>query len=293
MKGKIKTTWAGRVHIESGSDNWGNEGRCQPTNLDKLINLIFVQSNLYAQQTGREFQTNAKEMIGFCGHKLHYEYQSTTNCSKLLRMWTVYWKQGNKNHHFSGKAKSNKNDKGFKICPVINHFSNSFSNAISNDELQSVDEHMVKFKGRSWMKKYVKKKAIKWGLKFWCCCASATGYLYQLDLYLGKKDEVELNLGESVVLKMCRVPEKKVIALCTLTTFSIVAYWFQRCSKKTFMAWELLKATEEECQCYSDKKMKRGDSDYQFSTDFDCCKWMDNQPVVMLFSNIEGMQTNV
>ena len=74
------------------------------------------------------------------------------------------------------------------------------------------------------MKKYVKKKAIKWGLIFWCCCASATGYLYQLDLYLGKKDEVELNLGESVVLKMCRVPEKKVIALCTLTTFSIVAY---------------------------------------------------------------------
>ena len=39
------------------------------------------------------------------------------------------------------------------------------------------------------------------------------------------------------------------------------------------------------------KKLKRGDSDYQFSTDAGCCKWMDNRSVVMLFSNIEGMQT--
>ena len=37
--------------------------------------------------------------------------------------------------------------------------------------------------------------------------------------------------------------------------------------------------------------MNRGDSDYQFSTNFGCCKWMDKQTVVMLFSNIEGMQT--
>ena len=41
----------------------------------------------------------------------------------------------------------------------------------------------------------------------------------------------------------------------------------------------------------SDKEMKRGDSDYQFSTDVGCCKWMDNRSVVMLCSNIEGMQT--
>ena len=39
----------------------------------------------------------------------------------------------------------------------------------------------------------------------------------------------------------------------------------------------------------SDRKRKRGDSDHQFSTDVGCCKWMDNQSVVMLFSNIEGI----
>ena len=41
----------------------------------------------------------------------------------------------------------------------------------------------------------------------------------------------------------------------------------------------------------SEKKTKRGDSGYQFSTDVVCCKWMDNRYVEMLFNNIEGMQT--
>ena len=49
------------------------------------------------------------------------------------------------------------------------------------------------------MKQYVKNKPIKWGFKFWYCCASETGYIYQLDLYLGKKESAEENLGTSVV----------------------------------------------------------------------------------------------
>ena len=34
------------------------------------------------------------------------------------------------------------------------------------------------------------------------CCVSKTGYLYQLDLYLGKKEKTEEILGPSVVLKV-------------------------------------------------------------------------------------------
>ena len=41
---------------------------------------------------------------------------------------------------------------------MTDHFKNSFSDTVSNDELQSVDKHMVKFKGRPSMKQYVKKK---------------------------------------------------------------------------------------------------------------------------------------
>ena len=47
----------------------------------------------------------------------------------------------------------------------------------------------------------VKSKSIKWGFKFWYCCASETGYPYQFDLYLGINERPEKNLGPGVALK--------------------------------------------------------------------------------------------
>ena len=45
----------------------------------------------------------------------------------------------------------------------------------------------------------MKNKPIKWGFKFWYHCTSKTGYLYQFDLYLDKKESREKNFGLSVV----------------------------------------------------------------------------------------------
>ena len=56
------------------------------------------------------------------------------------------------NLHFSGNAKDDKSDKGYKVRSLINYFSQSFSECVSDDCTQSNDEHMVKFTGRSSMK---------------------------------------------------------------------------------------------------------------------------------------------
>ena len=61
---------------------------------------------------------------------------------------------------------------------------------------------MVKLKGPSSMKNYVKNNAIKWGFKFWHYCGSEAGYLYQFDLYLCKNESTEENLGPGAFLKM-------------------------------------------------------------------------------------------
>ena len=65
-----------------------------------------------------------------------------------------------RNLHFLDNAKDD------KVRYLINHFNQSFSNSVSNDESQSIFKHMVKFKGRSSMKQYVKSKPIKRGFKF-------------------------------------------------------------------------------------------------------------------------------
>ena len=182
--------------------------------------------------------------------------------------------------------------KEFKIRSVINHFNDSFSNAVFNDELQSFDEHMVKFKGRFSIKHYVKKKPIKCGFKFCYPCASTIGYLYKLELYLGKKDEAELNLGESVVSKMCKVLEK---SLCTVyfDNFFNSPLLISNLFKKGIYGVGTAQSNRREMPALpSDKRMKRGVSDYQFSTEIGSCKWMDNWSVAMLFSNTEGIQTD-
>ena len=73
--------------------------------------------------------------------------------------------------------------------------SKKVQNYQSDDFDQSIDEHMTKFQGHSSMKQYLQLKPIKWGFKWWFRCASSTGYLYEFDLYLVKKN-IEVNLAE-------------------------------------------------------------------------------------------------
>ena len=88
-----------------------------------------------------------------------------------------------------------KTDKAFKIRPVIDHLNSKFSDVLSHDSEQSIDEHMMRFKGRSGMKQYIKSKPIKWGFKFWFRCSSKYGYLHQMDIYLGRKQTPSFNVG--------------------------------------------------------------------------------------------------
>ena len=50
--------------------------------------------------------------------------------------------------HFADNRKHDKTDKVFKMRPVIDHLNSKFSEELSIDSEQSIDEHMVKFKGR-------------------------------------------------------------------------------------------------------------------------------------------------
>ena len=94
-----------------------------------------------------------------------------------------------------------------KVTKVKNqiNFKWSFSNSVSNYDSESIEEHMVNFKGRSSMRQYVTSKPIKLGLKFWYCSASEAGYLYHFDLYFGKKRSEEEILRPGVVLKVTNI----------------------------------------------------------------------------------------
>lgn len=56
---------------------------------------------------------------------------------------------------------------------------------VSPEELHSIDEIMVAFKGRSFLKQYLPNKPSKCGLKLWGR-SEISGYIYDFGIYQGK-----------------------------------------------------------------------------------------------------------
>ena len=189
------------------------------TELEELLELIAEQSNLYAHQNGRNFTVTKEELKAFLGINF---VMAINQLPTIAESWKVDNMIGNngiqntmiqnrfckilQNLHFADNRQDDKTNKAIKMRPVIDHLNSKFFEVPSNDSEQSIDEHMVKFKGRSGMKQYIKSKPIKWGFKFWFRCSSKSAYLYQTDIYLRRRKTPEFNLGlgEEVVLQLTK-----------------------------------------------------------------------------------------
>ena len=143
------------------------------------------------------------------------------------------------------------------------------------------------------MKQYMQNKPIKRGFKMWCRADSKTGYLFQFDLYTGKKNYgTEIGLGESVVLELTK----------TLAGLGCEIY-FDNFFNSPMLQYKLAKQNLKACGTVrtnrkntpknlpSDKDMKRGDI---YSTSFQgisFVKWMDNRAVHLLTNFLSPVPT--
>ena len=96
------------------------------------------------------------------------------------------------------------NDWLAKVCPVITALQKSFLEAYKPHRENAIDEAMIKFKGRSSLKQYLPMKPIKCRFKVWVRADSHNGYLCNFEIYTGKEDSIETNLGAKVVKKLSR-----------------------------------------------------------------------------------------
>lgn len=70
----------------------------------------------------------------------------------------------------------------------------------------SIDEAIVKFKGRLGMKQYMPMKPIKRGIKVWVCAEASSGFVCDFQVYTGKRQDgaAEQNLGYRIVHDLTR-----------------------------------------------------------------------------------------
>jgi len=86
-------------------------------------------------------------------------------------------------------------DRAHKVRPVIRSVLEKCQTLYVPHRENSVDEAMVKFKGRSSLKQYMPKKPIKRGYKVWCRCDAHNGFTCDFQVYLGASDSPEKDLG--------------------------------------------------------------------------------------------------
>lgn len=265
-----------------------------------LLKLILTETKLYAMQKGIVFDTNEDELLAFLGitiimsiHKLPSTrlYWSTNPVFTVPVVSNVMtrdrYEEIRSLLHFMDNNKQPKRDnpnydKAYKVRSVINHFNKTFSETMRATKSQAIDEHMIRFKGQNSMKQYMKNKPISWGFKLWCRCDTETGYLFQFDIYTGKKTNKQIGLGESVVYQLCE----------PLYGLDCEVY-FDNFFNSPTLQLELLRKNLKACGTVrsnrkhtptgfpSDKKMKRGDIVSKVSNGVYCTKWMDNRAVFM------------
>lgn len=156
----------------------------------------------------------------------------------------------------------------------------------------SIDESMIKFKGRSSLKQYLPKKPIKRGFKVWTLADSKNGYVYDFEIYKGKDSERRSSLGEHVVKKFVSDLEfsyRKVYFDNYFTSPDLIDYLY----KKGIYAAGTVRVDRKYMPKEFSKSinlLKRGEYEYITSDNVVLYKWMDRK-LVFLLSNFHDPNT--
>ncbi|XP_016655726.1 piggyBac transposable element-derived protein 3-like [Acyrthosiphon pisum] len=278
----------------------------------KLINPIteniLDQSNLYATQKNKNLNLRENELLSFFGINFCMGYHK-------LPSYKHYWKGAKdlnvpaisevmtrdrfveilSNIHVNNNENisQNKKDKLFKLRPMIDSLNQIFLESSSGTRELSVDESMIKFKGRSTIKQYNPMKPIKRGYKLWCI-ADQNGYIMKFTVYQGKNETLEkefenTNLGERIVLQLTKPfwNESRIVFFDNyFTTFSLLE---KLRTQQTLACGTIRQNRKGMPQNFKkDSEIPRGEFDYRFSTSgIGIFKWKDNK-VVHIASNYHG-----
>ncbi|BES89619.1 Hypothetical protein NTJ_02426 [Nesidiocoris tenuis] len=188
---------------------------------NKLLDHIALETNKYAlQKNGEELGVTRAEIEMYIGILIHMGIvpmpQVPLYWSKPCRYPPVAdvmsrnrFEKIKQYFHLNDNTLEKKRgdagyDKLFKIRPLIDHLLEKF-NEIPGEELHSIDEQMIPFKGRSFLKQYNKSKPHKWGFKVFTR-TSSSGIMHNIRIYVGEGtcDDHGLGISSIVVIELTK-----------------------------------------------------------------------------------------
>lgn len=262
-----------------------------------FLQYIVEQSNLYAIQNGQTLNLTMEELKAYFGMLIIMGFHS-------LPSLRLYWSKDcnfgvpriqqvmplkrflriTRLLHFNDnlcmpRKEHADYDKLYKIRPFLEYVSKRFQLLFSPSRYLSIDESMVKYKGRSTLKQYMPMKPIKRGFKIWVIACAVTGYCLGMAMYEGaEKGSVKsLSLGERVVNKLSSAFAGFGYCLFFDNFFSSIPL-AKNLLKKSFFSCATIRQTRKffpKELLKSDKAMKAGEHDGATDGEITISKWMD------------------
>lgn len=82
-------------------------------------------------------------------------------------------------------------DRLHKIRPLVDHLQHRFSEVYTPQQNVSIDESLMKYKGRLGFKQYIPSKRSRYGVKLYKLCESESGYTFAFRVYEGKDGQLD------------------------------------------------------------------------------------------------------
>ena len=264
----------------------------------EMITFITAQTCQYAQRDRNDqtFNVSEGEIAKFLGiilasgyHHLPTEdsYWSTSEDldAPIFRkiMSRERFRSIKKYLHIADNANLAKS-KVAKVLPLFNMLKERCQQFGVFDELLSVDESMVPYRGLHSAKQYMRNKPVKFGYKVWMLC-SARGYPYNFELYCGKDDKRKTPLGTHVVNTMLEPISHVDSHVVFFDNFFTSHKLLSELADKNIRACGTLRdGRSGRCPLESIKsieKKPRGSYDYKTDGTVLCVRWNDNKAVTV------------
>lgn len=186
-------------------------------------------------------------------------------------------------------------DRIFKVRELLTNLGKHFEEYADFEEVLSVDEAMIPFKGKLGLKRYMMKKPKKWGVKVWCL-GGWSGYIYKFsidgdnleELTEDELEELEFGIGSSghTVLSLLHgVPPGTEVFFDNY--FASPALLYKLKQLQIPAACTMRAYRTEKCPLKQERELKkegRGSMDFCRSADPEgvlLVKWYDNKDVIV------------
>ena len=293
---------------------------------DEAFELISAETNRYAHQ----FLSQNDDQISLFSRYNNWEdtspseiqaYMALQICMGLCRKNTIedYWEQFWLTHtpftdimsrhryesisaflHFADNtaARPQRGEDGYnflwKVQPLMTLCEDRYQMVYAPSGNLSIDESIIKFKGRTVIRQYLPNKPTRWGIKQFILCESATGYALKIITYCGK-GTLEVLPGYTFTESVClSLLDDYVGAGHTVFTdnFYTPPELYKALKRRLTGACGTVKINRKGMPAsLKAAEMDKGDSPmFKVNSDMVACTWQDTKRVTLL-STVHGIDT--